>query len=132
MENGPLIAVATAARDAAFAPYSGFAVGAAVECGDGRVFSGCNVENLSYGLTCCAERVAIFTAVAAGTRDLRRIAIVADTEVPVSPCGACRQVMAEFNPGMRVVLATLGGRVEEFSLTELLPRPSAGILNRPA
>lgn len=132
MENGPLIAVATAARDAAFAPYSGFAVGAAVECGDGRVFSGCNVENLSYGLTCCAERVAIFTALAAGTRDLRRIAIVADTEVPVSPCGACRQVMAEFNPGMRVVLATLGGRVEEFSLTELLPRPSAGILNRPA
>lgn len=111
MENGPLIAVATAARDAAFAPYSGFAVGAALECADGRIFSGCNVENLSFGLTCCAERVAIFTAVAAGGRDFRTIAIVADTQVPVSPCGACRQVMAEFNPGMRVVLSTLCGRV---------------------
>jgi cytidine deaminase len=132
MENGPLIAVATAARDAAFAPYSGFAVGAALECADGRIFSGCNVENLSFGLTCCAERVAIFTAVAAGGRDFRTIAIVADTQVPVSPCGACRQVMAEFNPGMRVVLSTLCGRVEEYSLTELLPRPAAGILDSPA
>jgi len=132
MDDGRLIECATEARQRVYAPYSGFAVGAALLCADGRVFSGGNVENLSFGLTCCAERVAIFSAIAAGTSDFRCIAIVADTEAPVSPCGACRQVMAEFNPSLRILLANLRGAVEEYSLAELLPRPSTGILNRPA
>jgi cytidine deaminase len=95
---------------------------------DGRVFTGCNVENLSYGLTQCAERTAICSAVAAGAREFATLAVVADTAVPISPCGACRQVMAEF--GMpRVILANRAERIE-FTLEELLPRASAGILDR--
>ncbi len=95
---------------------------------DGRVFLGCNVENLSYGLTNCAERVAIGAAIAAGAREFLAVAVVADTEVPISPCGACRQVLAEF--GVPTVI--LGNRKEtlEFTLAELLPRSSAGILDR--
>jgi len=124
-----LLQAAWQARESAYAPYSGFAVGAAVLAADGRVYTGCNVENLSFGLTICAERVAISTAVAAGARVFLTIAVVADTAVPVSPCGACRQVMAEFGVP-RVMLAN---RTEylEFSLDELLPRAAAGILDRP-
>lgn len=124
-----LVRTAWLARDAAYAPYSRFAVGAAVFAADGRIFHGCNVENLSYGLTICAERVAIASAVAAGTRELLAVAVVADTEVPVSPCGACRQVMSEFGI-KRVIMANQNEQLE-FSLMELLPRASAGILNRP-
>ena len=112
----------------AYAPYSNFAVGAALLAADGRVFTGCNVENLSFGLTQCAERVAIGSAVAAGVASFLGVAVVADTAVPISPCGACRQVLAEFGVPL-VMLANRSGRLE-FRLEELLPRASAGILDR--
>jgi cytidine deaminase len=131
MENSRLVEAAITARSEAHAPYSNFAVGAALECEDGTVFTGCNVENLSFGLTMCAERVAIGAAVVAGHRDFRCIAIVADTDSPISPCGACRQVMAEFHPSLKILSATLDGKTEEFTLDQLLPRASTGILNRP-
>lgn len=115
----------------AYAPYSKFLVGAVLVGKDGRIFAGCNVENISFGLTICAERNAVFAAVAAGCRDYEKIVIVADTEVPASPCGACRQVLAEFNPDLKVVLANFRGQSETFPLSELLPRPTSGILDRP-
>ena len=130
MNVDTLVAAAWRARDAAYAPYSGFAVGAALLTADGRVFIGCNVENLSYGLTMCAELVAVATAVAAGARDFVAVAVVADTELPISPCGACRQVLAEFGVP-RVILASRLERLE-FSLAELLPRATVGILDRRA
>ena len=126
-----LIETAIAARTQAHSPYSNFAVGAALESADGSIFTGCNVENLSFGLTMCAERVAIGAAVAEGHRDFRCIAIVADTDSPISPCGACRQVMAEFNPSLKIISSNLKGSSETFSLADLLPRASTGILNRP-
>jgi cytidine deaminase len=124
-----LIAAAWEARENAYAPYSDFKVGAALLGTDGAVFAGCNVENISYGLTNCAERVAIGAAVATGVRSFDRVAVVADTAQPISPCGACRQVLAEF--GVKTVI--LANRTESvmFSLEELLPRASTGILNRP-
>ncbi len=123
-----LIVVAWEARDKAYAPYSNFHVGAALLASDGSVFPGCNVENISYGLTNCAERVAIGSAVAAGVRSFEKVVVVADTKEPISPCGACRQVLAEF--GVKsVILANRTDRVE-FSLEELLPRASTGILDR--
>lgn len=124
-----LIAAAWETRDMAYAPYSNFQVGAALLASDGRVFSGCNVENISYGLTNCAERVAIGAAVAAGVRSFEKVVVVADTKEPISPCGACRQVLAEF--GVKSVI--LANRTESvtFSLEELLPRASTGILDRP-
>jgi cytidine deaminase len=115
----------------AYAPYSRFHVGAVLVGKDGRIFTGCNVENISFGLTICAERNAVFAAVAARCREFERIIIVADTAVPASPCGACRQVLAEFNPDLEVVLANFRGLSETFRLSELLPRPCAGILDRP-
>jgi cytidine deaminase len=123
-----LLMAAWQVRESAHAPYSRFAVGAALLAADGRIFTGCNVENLSYGLTMCAERVAIGAAVAAGARGFLAMAVVADTAVPISPCGACRQVMAEFGVS-KVILANRNERLE-FSLSELLPRSSAGILDR--
>jgi cytidine deaminase len=128
MEWDALLEAAWQARERAYAPYSQFAVGAALMAADGRVFAGCNVENLSYGLSQCAERVAMGTAVAAGARDFLALVVVADTGVPVSPCGACRQVLAEFRVP-RVLLANRTDRLE-FGLEELLPRPTAGILDR--
>ncbi len=130
-DDKKLIAQAIEARRQAYAPYSKFAVGAALLASDGRIFHGTNVENLSFGLTICAERVALGSAIAAGCRDFSRIAIVADTREPVSPCGACRQVLAEFAPDLRVVLSTLSGPQVEFGLDELLPRAATGILDRP-
>ena len=129
MDQDNLVEAAWAARDAAYAPYSKFKVGAALLATDGRVFAGCNVENISYGLTNCAERVAIGAAVAAGVREFLAVAVVADTGVPISPCGACRQVLAEFNVP-RIILANRKERLE-FTLAELLPRASSGILDRP-
>jgi len=129
MEIDELLVTAWRAREHAYAPYSDFAVGAALLAVDGRVFSGCNVENLSYGLTMCAERVALGTAVAAGAREFLAVAVVADTAVPISPCGACRQVLTEFAVP-KVLLANRSERLE-FSLADLLPRASAGILDRP-
>jgi cytidine deaminase len=124
-----LVKSAWQAREMAYAPYSNFAVGAALLAADDRVFLGCNVENISYGLTNCAERVAMGAAVAAGVREFKAVAVVADTGVPISPCGACRQVLAEFGVP-KVMLANLTERLE-FTLEELLPRASAGILDRP-
>ncbi len=128
MDWDALVDEAWQARERAYAPYSNFKVGAALLAEDGRVFSGCNVENISYGLTNCAERVAMGAAVAAGVRKFQAVAVVADTSVPISPCGACRQVLAEFG----VPLVMLANRTErlEFSLEELLPRASTGILDR--
>ena len=116
-------------RERAHAPYSHFHVGAALLAGDGRVFTGCNVENLSYGLTICAERVAIGSAVAAGARDFLALAVVADTSEPISPCGACRQVMAEFGD-FPVRAANRAGLVFEQSVSLWLPRASTGILDK--
>jgi cytidine deaminase len=116
-----LIAAATVARQQAYVPYSGFAVGAAVRADDGRIFTGCNIENASYGLTCCAERVAVFHAVAAGVRQLVDVAVIADTDGPCMPCGACRQVLSEFGPHMQVHLTSLQGHLLQLTMPELLP-----------
>jgi cytidine deaminase len=118
-------------RERAYAPYSNFQVGAALESTLGKVFTGCNVENISYGLTICAERNAVFAAVAAGVRSFRRIVIVADSKEPVTPCGACRQVLAEFAENMEIVSINLQSRKYRAELSELLPRSKAGILDRP-
>lgn len=125
-----LITAAIAARLRAYAPYSQFQVGAALLAADGRIFTGCNVENLSYGLTICAERNALFAAVAAGVREFTAIAIVADTREPISPCGACRQVMAEFGD-FAIVSSNLEGRTFESNVGTLLPRSKTGILDLP-
>ena len=122
---GPrLLAAARAAMRHAHAPYSRFRVGAAVLAEDGRVFRGCNVENASYGLTICAERAAVFAAVAAGARRLRAVAVVASGPKPPYPCGACRQVLAEFcapDAAIFVAPGLAGAHAEEFRLDELLP-----------
>ncbi len=120
MDDEALVELAKKARAHAYAPYSGFAVGAAVLAADGRVFVGCNIENASYGLTNCAERTAIFSAVAAGARELRALAVVADGALPCSPCGACRQVIAEFAVE-RIILANLAGKRRVVTKEELLP-----------
>ena len=125
-----LVAQAMEVAGRAYAPYSKFLVGAVLVAKDGRIFAGCNVENISFGLTICAERNAVFAAVAAGCREFEKIVIVADTEVPASPCGACRQVLAEFDPDLEIVLANFRGQTEMFRLSQLLPRPTAGILDR--
>ena len=129
MDYEKLVAAAWRAREAAYSPYSNFPVGAALLAGDGRIFVGCNVENISFGLTICAERVAIGAAIAAGVRKFVAAAVVADTGVPISPCGACRQVLAEFAVPV-VVLANRANRLV-FTMEELLPRASSGILDRP-
>ena len=119
-----LLALARAARDQAHAPYSGFAVGAAVLARDGRRFAGCNVENASYGLCNCAERTALFAAIAAGCKpgDFVALAVIADTAAPVSPCGACRQVLSELcDADMPVLLANLAGATAQTSVAALLP-----------
>lgn len=121
MRDDELMAHALEARNYAYVPYSRFQVGAALLTAEGRVYSGCNVENASYGLACCAERTAIFKAVSEGVREFAAIAVVADTPGPVSPCGACRQVMAEFAPGMRVILGNLGDARQVTTVAELLP-----------
>lgn len=117
-----LVKVAALARQRAYAPYSGYKVGAAIRTKRNKLHSGANVENASYGLTVCAERCAVFAAVAAGdTADHDAIAIVIDDQILPSPCGACRQVLYEFAPDMRVILATTGGLRKATTLRELLP-----------
>lgn len=120
----PLMLAARQARGQAYAPYSNFHVGAAVLTRDGRTFGGCNVENAAYGLCNCAERTALFGAIAAGCRpgDFVRLAVIADTPAPVSPCGACRQVMAELCDGdMPVLLGNLAGEIQHTTVAMLLP-----------
>lgn len=114
-----LVAAATRVRDRAYAPYSDFAVGAALRSADGTVYTGCNVENASFGLTVCAERNAIAHAVAEGAREFTAIAVV--TENGVTPCGACRQVLAEFAPDMAVIVADTCGHRRVYRLSDLLP-----------
>lgn len=116
------------ARSAAHAPYSHFSVGAGLLAESGKVYSGCNVENISFGLTMCAERVAVGSAIADGCRDFVFLALVSDSQEPAVPCGACRQVLAEFNPNLRIVSQNLKGETAEFCLSQLLPAPSQGIL----
>jgi cytidine deaminase len=128
MTTAQLLEAAWAVRNRAYAPYSKFHVGAAVLTKSGKLFVGCNVENLSFGLTNCAERVAIGSMIAAGESEIERVVVVADTDKPISPCGACRQVMAEFGD-FPILLACHHGQ-ESFQLSELLPRASTGILNR--
>jgi cytidine deaminase len=120
--NDPLIAAALAVRDNAFAPFSKFQVGAAVEDDSGRIHTGCNVENATYGLTVCAERVAIFKAVSEGARRFVRVAVVADTDALTPPCGACRQILWEFCGDVEIVLSNLSGRSETMRLGTLFPR----------
>ena len=115
-----LITAARAARELAYAPYSKFAVGAAVLCSNGQIYSGCNIENASYGLTNCAERTAIFKAVSEGQRTFAAIAIIADTKKPCAPCGACRQVIAEFSIPV-ILLANIAGEELHLTLAEILP-----------
>jgi cytidine deaminase len=123
-----LIRSALKVRLQAYAPYSKFAVGAAVQCKSGALFAGSNIENISYGLTICAERIAIGSAVAAGEREFVAIAVVADTIEPIVPCGACRQFLAEFCPDLIIVSATVGGNRKIDKLSRLLPDPKRGIL----
>jgi len=117
----PLVEAAALARKNAYSPYSGVKIGAAVLTKKGRVYSGCNVENSSYGLSCCAERTAIFNAVSEGHRDIEAIAVVGESEEFTSPCGACRQVMIEFNPRMKVFRRGADGYSEDTTAGELLP-----------
>jgi cytidine deaminase len=118
-----LAAAALKVRENAFAPYSKFKVGAAVEDTDGRIHTGCNVENATYGLTCCAERVAIFKAISEGVRKFRRVAVAADTDNLTPPCGPCRQILWEFCGDIEIVLVNLHGKSETYSLKELFPKP---------
>jgi cytidine deaminase len=118
-----LVAAARAAARNAYAPASRFHVGAAVLTDDARTFTGCNVENASYGLTICAERNAVFQAVGAGARRIVAVAVATPLAEPATPCGACRQVLVEFGPEMTVLLAGTGPQIVTTSLAELLPRP---------
>ena len=118
-----LVAAARKARRQAHARYSGFKVGAALETADGTIITGCNIENATYGLTICAERVALFKALSEGHRRFRRIAIVADTGAPTPPCGACRQLLWEYGGDLEVVLANLRRETVRYQLQDLLPLP---------
>jgi cytidine deaminase len=115
-----LVDAARAVQQQAYAPYSHFRVGAAIEADNGAVFVGCNVENASYGLTICAERAAVAAAVGAGVRHIRRAVVVTDSDPPAAPCGACRQVLSEFGPDM-LVEAVGPERTSRWSMRELLP-----------
>jgi cytidine deaminase len=131
VKSSTLIAAARRARRHAHAAFSGFKVGAALETDDGSIVTGCNVENASYGLTICAERVAMFKALSDGHRAFRRIAVVADTQEPTPPCGACRQILWEFGRDLEVILANLRRETGRHRMRELLPVPfDAATLNR--
>jgi cytidine deaminase len=118
-----LLSAALAARENAHAPFSKFKVGAAIEDTEGRIHTGCNIENATYGLTLCAERVALFKAISEGVRKFRRIAVAADTDLLTPPCGACRQVLWEFCGDVEIALVNPHGKLEKYSLKDLLPRP---------
>jgi len=121
MKDSELIKKAKRARERAYAPYSEFKVGAALLVKSGKVYTGANVENATFGLTVCAERVAVFKAVANGEKDFVKIAVVADKPDPVTPCGACRQVLSEFSSDLKIICANLEGKTERYTLRELLP-----------
>lgn len=121
ISEDPLVNAAAAARENALADYSGFRVGAAVESDAGEIISGCNIETSTYGLTLCAERVAIFKAVSDGRRNFKRIAVVADTDRLTPPCGSCRQIIWELCGDVPVVMTNLAGKTETIQMSELLP-----------
>ncbi|MCL6471677.1 MAG: cytidine deaminase [Firmicutes bacterium] len=121
MNESELIQKAAAARQEAYAPYSGFRVGAALLCDDGRVFSGANVENAVYGLSICAERVAVAKAVSEGCRRFEAMALIADGPTPCSPCGSCRQFLAEFGAETLVIMANTSGEIKRAKVKDLLP-----------
>lgn len=124
LSESDVLALASAAKDAsgrAYCPYSRFPVGAAVRARDGALYAGCNVENASFGLTVCAERNAIFSAVAAGARDLMALVVYTPTPSPVTPCGACRQVLSEFAPDADVICVCAGAERLTFKASDLLP-----------
>ncbi|HKQ09459.1 MAG TPA: cytidine deaminase [Blastocatellia bacterium] len=124
ISDGELIEQAKQARQEAHAPFSNFQVGAAIMTSDGRVYTGCNIEQSVYSLTMCAERVAIFKAVSEGAREFVKVAVVADFEAVTPPCGCCRQSLWEFaGPGTKVILANLAGEVRRLDIEELLPLP---------
>jgi cytidine deaminase len=118
-----LIAEATRSRGNAVSGRSGFSVGAAIETEDGRIFGGCNVENATYGLTVCAERVAIWKALSEGVRGFRAVAVVTGADTPTPPCGACRQILWEFAGDVPVVSATMSGQRKTYRMSQLLPEP---------
>jgi cytidine deaminase len=121
--DDPLLRAALDAREHAHAPFSNFRVGAAIEDSSGRIHTGCNVENATYGLTVCAERLAVFKAISEGAREFRRIAVAADTDVLTPPCGACRQILWEFCGDVEIVLVNPRGASESLRLKNLFPRP---------
>ena len=123
MRVDPLIEAALAARANAHAPFSHFHVGAAIEDSSGRIHTGCNVENATYGLTLCAERVAVFKAISEGARKFTRVVVAADTDVLTPPCGACRQILWEFCGDVELTLVNPRGKTEMFRLKDLFPRP---------
>ena len=123
MVDDPLLAAALGAREHAWAPFSNFRVGAAIEDETGRIFTGCNVENATYGLTLCAERVAVFKAISEGARKFRRVVVAADTDTLTPPCGACRQILWEFCGDVELTLVNLRGKTETLQLRDLFPRP---------
>lgn len=116
-----IIKAAAEAREKAYAPYSHFKVGAALLTEDGKIYTGCNVENASYSHTICAERVAVFKAVCAGDKSFQAIAIVTELDDPASPCGACRQVLAEFSGNIQIIMANTKGKIIVSNIEELLP-----------
>lgn len=117
-----LIDAAISVRENSYAPFSNFRVGSAIETDDGHIVAGCNVESASYGLTVCAERVAIWKAISEGKRKIKHIAVVADTEELTPPCGVCRQIIWEFGGDIPVIMANLQGKVETMQMKDLLPR----------
>jgi len=122
-EYEPLIVAARSARENAHAPFSNFKVGASLRASSGKIYGGCNVENATYGLTVCAERIAIFKAISEGERKFDAIAVVTDTEALTPPCGACRQLIWEFCGDVPVVMTNLKGKAEVVSMHDLFPKP---------
>ncbi|MEP7072168.1 MAG: cytidine deaminase [Verrucomicrobiota bacterium] len=118
------------AREMAYAGYSNFPVGAAIQTKSGQIFKGCNIENVSYGLTICAERAALATAIQHGERDLVAIAIVSASATPIVPCGACRQVLAEFNPNLTIFSEGFDRNTLDWNLIHLLPMAALGIISQ--
>ncbi len=122
-EDEALILAAKQARENAYAPFSNFRVGAALRASSGRIFNGCNVENATFGLTICAERVAIFKAISEGERGFDAIAVVTDSDILTPPCGACRQLIWEFCGDVPVIITNLKGKREVIAMRELFPKP---------
>jgi len=121
MKINSLVDLAFEAKDNAYAPYSDFRVGTVLLCRDGQAFTGCNVENASYGLSVCAERVALFKAISEGHRDFELLVLVSDSDGFCSPCGACRQVLWEFNSQLKIIMSNQKREVKEVNIKELLP-----------